>query len=343
MCLTTNTSKANLWKLVFLTSIVIALFITTFHLYYPIGRRASNALSTGSFIRQQFASYLDSDKNFPFQILYLTQTEKCLPKFLQSPEVIGDTAACQCDVLVLSYKEECKDTPLPHVKYIFHPSTTWNTGRNLLYASAKARNKFYFYYVFMDDDIKLQTVEKGKKNAWRMFEHSLRTIQPPVAVVDPNLNFHNRSKPKDCEPEQVTKLAQVGGFDASFNAFHHQAVDHVLPYPTKFDSVSWYYSQLYIILRSDVMFHGGVVGDTRLTAVNFDHRDYPRENDLQMAIKTAVDDIRKEVPDKYHNISEPILQQWLKTNRWPPGDFYCNRVPMPNTLIQHVPYQGQLH
>ena len=281
-------------------------------------------------------------ENSSFHILYLTQTEKCLPKYLKSPKVIGNRTACQCDVLVLSYKEECKDTSLPHVKYIFQPSTTWTSGRNLLYKISKARVKFYLYYIFMDDDIKLQPPKKTDNNPWRMFESSLKTIQPAIAVVDPYIKFHRLSQPKDCEPERVTKFAQVFWFDAMFNAFHCQAIDHILPYPTRFDKRSWYYSQMYAIIRSDIKFHGEVVCDTRIKARNTKHRPYPREH-YWNTFTIVADDVRKEIPEKFRNRSEPLLgRKWMKkiTQRMSPSDYYCSRTPKPNQLHLFTPFEG---
>ncbi len=77
------------------------------------------------------------------QFVYLTQTKNCIPTYLKSPEVIGDSEACQCDVIILSYKHKCADTSLPHVQYIFNSSksTTWTVGRNLLYKAAMKREK----------------------------------------------------------------------------------------------------------------------------------------------------------------------------------------------------------
>ena len=49
------------------------------------------------------------------RLVYLVQTESCIPKYLASPEVIGNSSNCKCDVLVLNYKERCNDTSLPHV------------------------------------------------------------------------------------------------------------------------------------------------------------------------------------------------------------------------------------
>ena len=284
-------------------------------------------------------------ENSTFKILYLTQTERCLPEYLKSLEVIGNTTACQCDVLVLSYKEECNYTSLSHVKYIFRPSMTWTTGRNLLYYTAKARDKFYHYYIFMDDDVKLHARDKAlsNKNLWRMFEDSLMTIQPPIVTIDPNFDFHGVSQPKDCEPEHdiVTKFAQVFWFDAMFNAFHYQVLDHILPYPDKFDKISWYYSQMYVIIRGDVKFHGQVVGDTRIKAQNPQHHPYPKQHNWE-TFKVVAAEVRNEVPEKYRKRSEPILQRWINnySDFRRPGDFYCSKVHKDNSVLSYISYDG---
>ncbi len=56
----------------------------------------------------------------PSRFIYLVQTESCIPDHLKSPRAIGDASACQCDVLVLSYKKMCTGTPPAHVEYIFN-------------------------------------------------------------------------------------------------------------------------------------------------------------------------------------------------------------------------------
>ncbi len=47
-----------------------------------------------------------------------TNRKNCIPTYLKSPEVIGDSEACQCDVIILSYKNKCTDTSFPHVQYL---------------------------------------------------------------------------------------------------------------------------------------------------------------------------------------------------------------------------------
>ncbi len=77
----------------------------------------------------------------PSRFLYLVQTESCLPGLLKSVEAFGDLLACQCDVLVLSYKEVCNDSALLNVEYLFNSFTTWASGRNLLFEASMSRSE----------------------------------------------------------------------------------------------------------------------------------------------------------------------------------------------------------
>ena len=64
---------------------------------------------------------------FSKPLLYLLQTESCIPDRLKSVKIMGDPRACRCDVLILSYKKECTVTPPVHMMYIIFAnlSTTW--------------------------------------------------------------------------------------------------------------------------------------------------------------------------------------------------------------------------
>ena len=218
MCIKTNNkslrSMSCLWKFTCFLSIALLVYVVLVSTcYHNIDSRASFVSTTQetedlSYHRTRFlpfeispnrSTYQIPEQNSPSRFLYLTQTEKCLPEYLlKSSDVIGDSTACQCDVLVLSFNEECKDTFLPHVKYVFRRYSTWTTGRNLLYSISKVREKFYLYNIFMDDDVKLRLLDSTlyNKNLWRVFEDPLRTIQPPIAAIDPWISFHGISNPR---------------------------------------------------------------------------------------------------------------------------------------------------
>ena len=102
---------------------------------------------------------------------------------MRPPSALGNSSVC--DVLVLSFRERCSDTTLPHVSYIFNSSTTLNTGRTELYYAAKRLDTKYLYYIFMDDDVILEWMhEKRSESPWRSFEQFLLDKEPPLAATD---------------------------------------------------------------------------------------------------------------------------------------------------------------
>ncbi len=119
----------------------------------------------------------------PHRFLYLLQTENCIPSFLRLESALGNSFKCQCDVMILSWKTACNDTSLSHVKYLFNSSTTFSSGRNLLFEEAMRKDEVYWYYVFMDDDVQLRMNDGTDKNPWRTFQDLLRNVEPAVGIV----------------------------------------------------------------------------------------------------------------------------------------------------------------
>ena len=260
----------------------------------------------------------------PSRFLYLLQTESCLPDSLRSFKTFGNSTACHCDVLVLSYKQSCVDTPPAHVEYISASSpTSWSEGRNLLFGVAMKRSKEYLYYIFMDDDIILQTINNATGNPWRLFEDFLRRIVPAVGAVDTERTHrtHEARKFQGCSINETQEYIPAAHYDAAFNAFHYQAVDYILPYPLDFDSKSWWFSQWYVIIKSIVVFPRQVVLYTGLIANNPKHRGYPRKwpsaHEFQDIVKLVQDDL----PRQYQNAN--LLLEWKKY-----GERHRNRSPV---------------
>ena len=259
------------------------------------------------------------------KFLYLVQTESCLPRHLRPVDVLGNASYCQCDILVLSYKQPCNDTSsLPHVEYIFNSSTTWTTGRNLLFGVAMQRRGMYLYYIFMDDDIVLVTKQDTSINPWRKFEDSLKTVEPAVGALaliwDNKKNcrhcldkiYQIRQKYK-CSLNETTEFIPVVDFDAAFNAFHYQSVEYILPYSNQFDANNWCYSQVYFNIRCEIMFRGQVAVHTAINAVNTKHRPYPRVPPVRSIVDAIVKEIEEELPKEYQNTS--LMIEWKKKGR----------------------------
>ena len=244
--------------------------------------------------------------------LYLTQTEECLPQQLR--KALGDPAVCQCDVAVLSYKESCTDSSLPHVRYIFNQSTTWTTGRNLLfYTFIHNTSDAYLYYIMIDDDLEVRWLKAGNKgDPWREIEGLIAHVQPAVAGLPRSFSEYSpyaQREKRNCSLGEG--YATTPWFDGCFTAFHYQAIEHLLPYWSAMDNISWWASHRHLVVRSDVLFSGQVVISKRVMIFNPKHREYPRRREgylskiLPKVVKNA---LAKSLPEKCPNA--PVLQGW---------------------------------
>jgi hypothetical protein len=183
-------------------------------------------------------------------------------------------------VLVLSFQKPCDDLSLsPRVQYIFDNSSTWTTGRNLLFKTAMHRNITYLYYIFMDDDAIVKDVRTGAP-AFRAFEGFLQSHRPAVmgllTTTDPYVRMtEDYQDKKGCSSEKVDYLSGIH-FDAIVNAFHYKAIKHLLPYVADFDSGSWWASQMGLIVRTEILFRGQFLYHRYIQVENAKHRPYPR-------------------------------------------------------------------
>lgn len=279
-------------------------------------------------------------ENQSLKILYLVQTEECLPTHLRL--ALGDSSACHCDVVVLSFRDICKDTSLAHVSYIFNSSTTWTSGRNLLYYThIYNKTGSYLYYILMDDDIQLKWREGWmelyrNKDPWRKFEDFIRRIQPPIAVIEvgekPLIHTEELHVSRDCcmDPEYTVTVR----YDAAFNAFHYQAVEHALPYWEHLDNISWFYSQLHLLTWTEVVFRGQVLVHRKVMGFNAQHRSYPRAGHFDLVIPMIIKNIRERLPVQCQNTSlleecEKMGFEHLRTN----SSTYCLPPPPPKQPI----------
>ena len=232
-----------------------ACYVVLYNVYHHLEQKNSKSASTH--IRPPVPLFL-----------VMVQTESCLPSHLKSEHVFGNTS-CQCDVLVLSFKRKCNETTPKHIKYIFKSNTTWNEGRNLLFDVGKNRTDWYLYYIFMDDDLQLST--RLKINPWMTFLDFLIEIEPAVGIVDNPLQVKkafDARKRLGCGINSTNSVDYINtpNFDSALNAFHYRAVDHILPYPTQFDNVSWWWSGFYFKAVCDVLFPGQTVVLTKINS-----------------------------------------------------------------------------
>ena len=275
------------------------------------------------------------------RLVYLIQTESCLPKYLASPEALGDSFNCNCDVLVLNYKEKCSNISLPHVEYVFNSSTTWTTGRNLLCDLAMKRNEIYHYYIFMDDDVELYIIKEKNKtqNPWRAFGSSLKSVEPAVGILDPiNVlqKLYKHRKAYNCTLNGTHEYIPIVYFHPALNAFHYKVIQHILPYSARFDNITWWYSHFDIDIKCELMFRGQVVQHTNIMIKNTKHRKYKRKTINNKLILEMVNDVVKVLPKQYQNIT--LVQEWKKYGRKHEQNSSTLCLPPPKPHAPIVPY-----
>ena len=269
------------------------------------------------------------------RFVYAIQTESCLPVHLK--KALGNPDECNCDVLVLSYKQSCTAVFPHHIKYINGSSLSWPEGRNLLWQVAKSWHIQYLYYIFMDDDVVLTTNKSG--NPWRQFERFLFNIEPAVAAVDVDTHqflphrkyalWHNK-----CVVDHKRNYVTMARFDEAFNAFHYQTLDYLLPYSTNHIMESWWLSSVHFGIKCEVTFRGQMVVHTQIKGINRSHRRYPRGHVHMKNLLIILSEVVKELPHKFRNSS--VLLGWKRDglNHEKFSSTYCLPPPPPHMPIK---------
>ena len=238
---------------------------------------------------------------------------------------IGNSSACNCNVLILGYKFLCNETSLEHVEYVHDPKTIWSTGRNLLCDIAVKIPTKYLYYIFMDDDILLKPTWRNNcevNNSWQNCERFLLKYTPPVGIT---AYCYTNVFPSCIEPNKPTVVRIQGVFDAAFNASHIKALPSLIPFETRYENISWWHSQHYLAGFASLNFKRE--GVEAITALNIKHRNYPWKNGKFRALKSIGNDVVEMVICKNlwkivwqgKNVTRAVLKrkieiygQWIK-------------------------------
>jgi hypothetical protein len=176
------------------------------------------------------------------------------------------------DCFIMTFKKELKGKPTvtsteASTFYHYGPGTSWTTGRNEMLRVIKQREHLqgwkYEYITLMDDDIMFTT-----KKPLQKFEQFLVQHQPAVGTVS--------IPERDGKSKKKGTILPVCAFDALFNAFHHEAVDVVLPYDARYEKMSWYCSQQDIIIRTSAMYKSHVLELQTVAVHNDAHSSYPK-------------------------------------------------------------------
>ncbi|XP_078354595.1 uncharacterized protein LOC144639195 [Oculina patagonica] len=239
-----------------------------------------------------------------------------------------------------------------HISYIFVPESTWTSGRNILYFVARERMRSYHYYIFLDDDVDLEfnsfTPQEMKiLTPFRAFERWLLDNEPAIGICPGSLDvdFIFKRRLMLCGINETSMVVPVFWIDAILNAFHHKAIDHILPYPTKYDKQSWWSSQLHVICSVELKFRGQALLFVPITAYNGQHRDYPRmKENFDTHLHAFVQEIQNRAPIAYRNRT---LFDEFKNTAWEEyvvnTTTYCmNTSPHPIVPYAHFERESQL-
>ena len=245
------------------------------------------------------------------QFIYLTETEQCLPRNLSSSSEIGDPETCNCDVIVLSYRAKCQENYQPHITYLFDPNTLFASGRNVLFFAALDRRPGYHYYIFLNDDTFLEYNEYTPANMttmspFRAVEKWLLDYEPAVGVLDykesNGADIVIKKRRDLCGINESSLVLPTVVFDGLFNAFHHKAVEHVLPYPTQYERGCIFCCNRNTMMVVEVKFGGQALLFSPVTAGNPKHREYDRsQDDILQKVREFVARIKQEAPPTLRN------------------------------------------
>ena len=262
-------------------------------------------------------------RTFSKPFLYLTQAEQCILPLKASAKQIGDSTTCNCDVIVLSYRKECgqKNKNSAHIAYLFDPTTTWASGRNVLYSAAMKRKPGYHYYIFMDGDTdfkfnKYAPYEMKKLTPLRALEEWLLDYEPALGVTDyRRLSAEAAFKRRQtlCGIHDNTTLTlPIVNFDGCFNAYHYKAITHIFPYPSLDKNKSWYIPNKHIMSAVELKFCGQAMMFVPLTTINLGHGPYPKTGgDVSAYWREFIDKIRETAPLAYRD--RPMWEQFRET------------------------------
>ena len=282
------------------------------------------------------------------KLLYMLQTESCLPEYLE--EVIGDPSVCPCDVLVLSHRTICNEPPPRNVKYIYTGRrTSWGRGRNVLYREAMKRKQEYLYFIIMDDNIILLDREgsaESSGNPWRRFEEFLVRVEPAAAAIDTEEKLWLRRaaigrKNLGCSVDKSAEYLSVARYDATFNAFHNKTIRSILPYSLRFDHISWLFASMCTSIKIELLYAGHSVLHNRIifaSATNLTHRVYRKHWPTPKEWNAIVDKVANDLPQQYRNCS--LMQGWRRdgTRHEQMSPTICLPPPPPKMSIQEFAY-----
>jgi hypothetical protein len=263
-----------------------------------------------------------------------------------SSSIIGDPLTCNCDVIVLSYRAECQENNQSHVSYLFDPNTLFASGRNVLFFAAMDRRPGYHYYIFLNDDTVLRynrftPAHMKKLSPFRAVENWLLDYEPVVGVL--NYDHHGvkhilKLRKNLCGINETSLVLPTVFYDAVFNAYHHKAIEHILPYPTQYERGCVFCSNRQAMIAVEVKFGGQAFLFAPVTGGNPLHRrDDNRRIKMKAREREFVEKFRREAPAKLrsHAIFEQIKLTTVTRYLSERSRSYCASVSRQQPIIPY--------
>jgi len=299
------------------STILIVGFLIHVNNTHVIGTFTERVEDVFSAVFRKYSIHRTTESTTRKPFVYLTETEQCLPPYLASSSHIGDPQTCNCDVIVLSYRAKCQENNQSHVSYLFDPDTLFASGRNVLFFAAMDRRPGYHYYIFLNDDTTLKynkfaPAEMKKLSPLRAVETWLLDYEPVVGVLDYDhhgADYILKFRKQSCGINETASLVLPTVFyDALFNAYHHKAIEHILPYPTQYERGCVFCSNRQAMIAVEVKFGGQALLFAPVTGGNPLHRrDDNRRLKMAAREREFVEYIRQEAPVKLR--SHAIFEQ----------------------------------
>ena len=150
------------------------------------------------------------------------------------------------------------------------------------------------------------------------------------------------------DDDVILKLVEEGNINPwrlfERSLFHYKTIHHHLPYEERFESDSWWNSQIYLIIKTDVLYHGQIMLDLNVLALNPIHRPYPRMESWDSVIEAATRSVQPNVPNKYRAVVEEILYKWKVGSEEEINQFvYEQCLTKVTQCPQTAPFQWEIH
>ena len=217
----------------------------------------------------------------------------------------------------------------------------------MLYFAAITRSSKYHYYIFIDDDVMLHfnsfaSPLMKKLPPFRVFEQWLLDYEPVVGVLNYLIHHGARwiydRRRTICKKTDSPLVITSVWFDGVFNAFHYKAIEHLFPYRTQYEKISWWSLHRYMCTTVELIFRGQALMYVPITAGNPTHRSYPKSvSNMSVYWRSYVDTIRAEAPLVYRNQSLfDVLRQNL-------SDYITNARTYCMKVTRHQPIKPYAH